>query len=624
MPTPFDKKIADFQNAIDGLIGDRVKKAQAAQVAESQEEESIQEDESSDDEHELERRKEMHATAREGGEDLYKQMLDEIVKLMVELNKFRGRTSHSALFAQLDNPDWQESFKKNFFKFYVDRSVCQDDGGHAQFNLAFNDDHEIDYDIVYGESFALSFLVMLNEVYKKFQSDAALEKPQDTSADEALGLLELFNDNLVLKFSAEMAKLRENQNHSADSTPMCGSEAEVSKVIARSEIQEKHGRLLTLQHGKSASIMTIFFQDFNHKNCAADFFRIYQEQVAKGFNRQEALCHLVDDLGSAVHLYRDANGRGALLLGWFEAITHDTVYPIMNYPYFTLREYIAEGKEWTEKFLHNPLTAVHPKIETMHELSRAKARCAVRNADSDIVATMLMSLFKEVEMDEYDPAYEAQPHEWEKNDAAILATWREFLVSPFTEPGKNIIVVTEPEKTDVDYVKSIACHAKVLVPQKVMTDCVKEGLADPQCQLESFDPAYVFQAVESLGSNLANEADLEKRHVRIAIAFMEIMASKIEKTELSKEQLSICREFILQYFQEDRIGITQEGERFNEAADFCLEKIPHLMEKSLEDASRSAEEQHLRGSKRPAEPAEVVTKTSGVSINTSAKTGRFT
>jgi len=327
----FEARISFFKSEIEKLIVQRVEAARREEIKRRERYSESSDEDLSTTEEEIEKAQEQ-AAASLGGEELYQMMVDDIMNMLMHLSEFKDRISQSPLFAHITDRAWQKTFKENFFKFYVDRRSCRHEAGFKQYNIAVNDDGEIDHDIVYAETFTLTFLIMLNEVYKRFQHDAAAQTKHQTSESEFIDLLELFNKNLTAEFSLTLNDIKTKQRHLKLPILSCGSEAELVKTLERAKVQEKHGMAVVLQYGKSASLYTIFAPNFKHEECAVEFFKLYQARVAKGADRGEALCHLVDDIGSAVHLHRDANGRMGIIFAWYEAISHNTVYPILNYP----------------------------------------------------------------------------------------------------------------------------------------------------------------------------------------------------------------------------------------------------------------------------------------------------
>jgi len=254
-----------------------------------------------------------------------------------------------------------------------------------------------------------------------------------------------------------------------------------------------------------------------------------------------------------------------------------------------LAQYIAEGQEWTRAFLDDPQIAAQLPMIEMQKLSRAKGEAACRNADHDMVATMMMWLLKAREEDAYDPQYALIPNEWAEDDVGIMSTWRRYLSDPVTAPHKNILVLIDSDEIDDEFTKGISLVRKgeCLMPLAMVDQCVELKMIDPSRILYKYDPAYLFLAVEQLGPKLSEEADLEKRNAAIAVAFMEIMAQESAKqTEFSQEQLNLCRAFILKYIYQDIWKHMENGERFHEAARSCYQTIPDLVNKSFESIER--------------------------------------
>jgi hypothetical protein len=319
---------------------------------------------------------------RVSGQAFYDEVLGMICESLVKLKDLQPKM---ARFLQgCESKEWQKDFKEKFHMIFIDRHVCEEDLGYQQFNEPNKGDSIPYSNLCYGESFAFAFLAMLEQVIK-----------YDGKVEDKGGLcLEMFCFFNAILLCNNPGDYKPFHNDGVTST---GSKTSPFKAKEIAAVQGKYGVSSLLYSGSfDGMVRTTFRSDYDHQGLFREFCLQYFEDKKK--DKSFALATLVDNLASHVHLAKDANGRSAILLGWFLALTDDEPFLLPNLfnPYCVTEQEVRYGEVWSLSFFENPSAiqlCLDAEIEQHHsgEESRAQLSCIedlVSNCFYDVVRVL--------------------------------------------------------------------------------------------------------------------------------------------------------------------------------------------------------------------------------------------
>lgn len=262
------------------------------------------------------------------GRFLYEDILEEIGTVMERIHTAAFRPANCNLFSH-SRFFWLSDFKNNFHKLFIDRERFN---GMLPYNY-FNDDSSGNR--CYAEGFALGFLAML------LKAEAMLKEGKKTlSAQDFIQTYIALNALVTCEKEGEnRSRLAIRSGNRVQYLPALERVAEGSKV---------------LYQFSNSEIRTIFAAGFDHEKRALEFYAEFHKSLESGAEADVALCSFVNDLASHSHLCLDGNNRSAILCGWLLAITHNISFPVLFNQFCVSPPSIAEGREWTKKFMANP------------------------------------------------------------------------------------------------------------------------------------------------------------------------------------------------------------------------------------------------------------------------------
>ncbi len=325
----------------------------------------------------------------DGGFQLYLDALDVVVAKLQIISK-KSPSHQSLLLKKSFDATWKEKFKRNFYKFFVDRDICQDHGDDIKNYSCFSNgglDEERDVknaNICYGESFAVAFLVMLEYV--------------ELQIDEKKGLESQFILELFLKFNSIITCYYGGENITKEYITSVNHQDSYEGALARLREQEKFGDVGIAFDCLGLFNKTFFAQGFNHQGLFLHYLNPYFTNAKSDKDSFErAVFDLCHNLNFHVHVAPDANGRSAILLAWFLSLSRDIAldFPI---PLFWHRLYkgdLEEARDWSVKFLQEPNIATYDetivKIATQSYLDERVGVFAKQYPSEYFLATILAS-----------------------------------------------------------------------------------------------------------------------------------------------------------------------------------------------------------------------------------------
>jgi hypothetical protein len=459
---------------------------------------------------------------------LYSKTLDAIIDQMREIKlKFPARVSKCGLFASVDDQKWCERFKENFFKIFVDRRDCEDDEGYYQFNRQNLKGNVSGADLLYGEGFALAYLVMLEEVSGYFED----EKSGDPDFSQVLSLLQKFNKIAVGRPNSKVEEII------SDRSLKCGSYSTYRSACSIKDTQDKHGQIGIFYDHEQSFIQTFFSPSFKHVECAEDFYKQYQDEIRAGNDISSAICKLVDRLGSNVHLFADANGRAGLLLGWFLAIINNETFPITLYPYFTNEEMFDEGKKWTGEFLADPKFSTRPKDGKENAMQTAQRHLAKQFAAENPEVCFISRILKNYRLTSREEVLFSVPINYE-------ALWT------IKEEG-NLL--------------EVSCGDDLLKHTKGKL-------------LDEISVKFFLKVYEANREELAQESEQRIRDAKTAIFFLRAVCEN-HSEDFNEGDANLCHAIIAQYLNSSVIQEMNHDEEFQKMTKEYLKNYPNNRQK---------------------------------------------
>lgn len=295
--------------------------------------------------------------AGDGGEKLYQDGLDVIIATMIRIKNEQGeKVSGCSLFDNVLDPDWQKKFKENFYKLFIDRLRCDNSLPHPHrlFNRTNLKENNSGADLCYAEGFVIGFASMLQFVELEFQK----KQKADLTDEEFVNLFKEFNAIAVGTL---------DQDQSCTSGISAGHLVLSGVARERAKTSQRYGKVTTKADG--LNVINHFSATFNHVSCAGAYYKIYRERIAKGDDVQDCLCELVDAMGTDVHLCRDGNGRGAILLAWFLAISQNTSHLTPIDQFFYHPKILEEASGWNNLFMGDPSINTMPAASKFYILA---------------------------------------------------------------------------------------------------------------------------------------------------------------------------------------------------------------------------------------------------------------
>ncbi len=307
------------------------------------------------------------------GVKIYRDCLEQICLVMQEIkSKFPDLVSNCNLFDNIEDPEWREKFKANFFKIFIDREQHEYGDEYDKFNSN---------QFLYGEAFAVSFLSMLLKIYDKFEKQASSE----INFEEIFALHKEF-------FKIVRIKQEDVVVIGVVGSRGCTAYLTYEEAKRRRAIQEKYGKSYILNKNFGIDAIVCFDYGFDHKACLQEYFNEVFLPNSKT-DSVSAICNLVAFMGSGVHIASDGNGRIALLLGFFLAISSNQSLPILIHQFVATPEIIAEGVKWNDQFMKDPENSGAPEI-TMREAGNYALLKTVEDDLCEIFAASVIKFYK--------------------------------------------------------------------------------------------------------------------------------------------------------------------------------------------------------------------------------------
>ena len=126
------------------------------------------------------------------GVRLYDDALDKICKMMEKIKtEFPQKVDGCNLFDKALDKKWQNKFKNNFSKLYIDRERWNSSYGYSRFNQSALEKESLS-NLCFGEGFAVAFWRMLHLVYEDFSKQRE-KRFHEKTPQEILDICTEFN-----------------------------------------------------------------------------------------------------------------------------------------------------------------------------------------------------------------------------------------------------------------------------------------------------------------------------------------------------------------------------------------------------------------------------------------------
>ena len=317
------------------------------------------------------------------GQEIYDQALDGICESLLYLKQnFPQRVAGCALFENVESPDYQKKFRDNFYKFFIDRNrLDRKEVTPFFFNRDSKRSNRVGSSLIYAEGFAVAFLAMLVCLKKNFQEQRNIDEEEFLSLLRGLGGLAAGREVLV--------------RNDDDGLPSKSHRILYSSIKPRKIHMQKFGGNTTLTY-PDGLVKNIFAKNFNHIECASQFWQNFQEKIAAAKERvevQKAIYDLMDFATCNTHVLRDGNSRALLLVGTFLSIFYGVEVPLSIDRLCYHSDLFEEAVKWSKEFLLNPaVPAIDPESIALLEAVQS-AICA--EFSKEIASNFLIDLFNE-------------------------------------------------------------------------------------------------------------------------------------------------------------------------------------------------------------------------------------
>lgn len=304
-------------------------------------------------------------SAYKGDAKLYNDILAEICQTIFSIKKrFPHRVDQCKLFSNIIdekgefNSNWAKDFSKNFYKIFIDRDQCHNEGEllHLQFNNALTYE-ESGSDLCYAEAYALGFLTMLLEVGEVFDQDEKSGEVSQVSENNFINFLIRFNEIVT----------GNKYNPTKVVTKQFGSDGNYEHALDLKEKQSKFGPSVLLYNFAKTEFFTQLSAGYKYDDAAASLYRQYLNDLRDNPQIAQRLTFKMSvDVAVLSHLCIDGNGRSTNLISWMMALMHNHDFIVAARPYLFDESVFKEGVEWTENFLQNPKTkSISPVTQQM-------------------------------------------------------------------------------------------------------------------------------------------------------------------------------------------------------------------------------------------------------------------
>lgn len=299
----------------------------------------------------------------------YLDTCNSIVQMMLQIKTdFSDLVLRCNLFSNVESELWQVNFKKNFHKIFIDRTALTSSSNYRQYNQV---KHKADY--FYAQSFANSFGFMLAKAYIEF----ALEKEgkkTDITPEYILSAFKSFGQCLLSGINSEGKKEITTGLAAIDYASI------VNKVLAASE----YGIFFYSLKPAEGILSNIFDKDFKHEDAFLSYAKKYlknSEGLVDDIDIQKEVADFCLEADSFTHVFFDANGRSAVLMGFFLSIINN-LSPIKTfYECDSSVAAVKHGGEYFAKFIDDPnigLIFEAPSLLIQRYLDSYK-RCPLEN-----------------------------------------------------------------------------------------------------------------------------------------------------------------------------------------------------------------------------------------------------